>query len=122
MRLGGPPQTVSPVHVDDCARAVLHLLECGVAGQRYFLVDDQAVPSTQMVHVAAQALGVPARILPLPEIFCRLTLGPIITESMTCNFHLSNKKIKSTGFSFRFPSIETGIPDVVRQWQATQNR
>ena len=78
MRLAGRPQVVSPVHVQDAARALLHLLEHGEIGQRYFIVDDKAVLSTQMVHTAAQALGVPGRILPLPRLFCLLALGPIL--------------------------------------------
>ena len=119
MRLAGRPQVVSPVHVEDVARALLHLLEHGQGGQRYFIVDDRSVPSTQMVAVAARALGVPGRILPLPWLFCRLAMGPIITESMTCDFRLSNQKLKSLGFALDYPDIEAGIPDVVRRWRAS---
>jgi nucleoside-diphosphate-sugar epimerase len=121
MRLAGRPQIVSPIHVKDCARGLLHLLGYGEIGQRYFIVDDMAVPSTQMVHTAAQAMGVPGRILPLPKFFCQMALGQIVTESMECDFCLSNKKIKSLGFSLHYPDINTGIPDVVHRWQASQN-
>jgi nucleoside-diphosphate-sugar epimerase len=118
MRLAGRPQLVSPIHVADCARGLLHLLSHGVVGQRYFIVDDLAVPSTQMVHCAAQAMGVSGRILPLPKLICQLAVGQLITESMECDFHLSNRKIKELGFTLRFPDINTGIPDVVHRWQA----
>jgi nucleoside-diphosphate-sugar epimerase len=120
MRLAGRPQVVSPIHVQDCARGLLHLLGHGETGRRYFIVDDVSVPSTQMVHTAAQAMGVPGRILPLPKLFCQLALGQIVTESMMCDFHLSNQRIKALGFSLAFPDIGTGIPDVVRRWQAMQ--
>jgi nucleoside-diphosphate-sugar epimerase len=120
--LAGPARIVSPVHVEDCARALLHLLEHGAIGQRYFVVDDVAVLSVQMVRVAAQALGVPPRTLSLPKMLSLLALGPIVTESLTCDFRLSNQRLKATGFSFEFPSIETGIPDVVRRWRAGRKR
>jgi nucleoside-diphosphate-sugar epimerase len=41
--LSGPVKICSPVHVDDVARALLHLLTAGEPGQRYFIVDDQPV-------------------------------------------------------------------------------
>lgn len=122
MRLAGRPQLVSPIHVTDCARGLLHLLEHGAIGQRYFIVDDLAVPSTQMVHVAAQAMGVSGRILPLPKFICQLAVGQLVTESMECDFHLSNQKIKELGFTLRFPDITSGIADVVQRWQAQQQK
>ncbi len=69
-------------------------------------------------HVAPE-YAEPRQVL---KFFCHLALGPIVTESMTCNFRLSNKRLKSLGFSFEFPKIEKGIPDVVRRWQAMQSR
>ena len=101
-------------------RRLSFLLEHGQVGQRYFIVDDKSVPSTQMVHTAARALGVPGRILPLPKFFCLLAMGPIITESMTCDFRFSNQKLKSLGFALDYPDIDTGIPDVVRRWRASR--
>ena len=118
VRLGGRPQVASPVHVLDCARALLHLLDHGRSGQRYFIVDDMSVPSTRMVEITSQAMDVPGRILPLPKWLCLMAVGPIITESMTCDFNLSNAKIKELGFSFNYPTIDTGIPDVVRRWRS----
>ena len=97
---------------------LLFLLQNGAVGQRYFIVDDQAVPSIEMVRTAAQALGVPMRTLALPRFLCELAVGPIICESLTCDFHLSNQRLKSLGFKLSFPDISTGIPDVVRRWQA----
>jgi NAD dependent epimerase/dehydratase family enzyme len=36
--------------------------------------------------------------------------------------HLSNARLRSTGFRFQFPTIEQGIPDVVRTWLSAQAR
>lgn len=118
VRLGGRPQVASPVHVLDCARAFLHLLDHGETGLRYFIVDDMAVPSTRMVEIASEAMGVQGRILPLPKWMCLMAVGPIITESMMCDFRLSNDRLKASGFEFIYPTIDTGIPDVVRRWRS----
>ncbi|HXX77754.1 MAG TPA: DUF1731 domain-containing protein, partial [Ktedonobacteraceae bacterium] len=104
------------------ARALLFLLENGEVGNRFFIVDDRPVPGNRTVECSAQALGVPLRVRRLPEWLCRIALGPIITESLTCDVRLSNSKIRALGFTFDFPTIEEGIPDVVRRWLAIQQK
>lgn len=34
--------------------------------------------------------------------------------------HLSNARLRSTGFRLQFPTIEQGIPNVVQRWLAAQ--
>ena len=58
--------SMSPIHIEDCARALLHLLEHGTVGRRYFVVDDEPVPFSALVRLAAQTLGVRYRTLRLP--------------------------------------------------------
>jgi len=116
--LSGRSRLVSPVHVGDLARAMLHLFEAGEVGQRYFVVDDRPVPSSELGRRAAEALGVRLRVRHVPAWLCRLFLGPIVTESLTCDANLSNARLLATGFQLRFPTIQQGIPDVVATWQA----
>src|SRR5207302_9320587 len=99
VRLAGPSRYISPIHVEDCARALLHLLEHGAAGARYFVVDDDPGRASRLIHEAAAALDVPARTLPLPEFLCRWALGPIVTESLTCDCRLDNARLKALGFT-----------------------
>src|SRR5256885_1642209 len=61
-RLGGRSRVVSTVHVNDVARAILHLLDRGQAGERYFVVDDEPGPALRLARGAAQALGVPLKV------------------------------------------------------------
>ena len=122
MGLAGRSRIASPVHLEDCARALLFLLEHGEAGERFFIVDDCPVPGNKTVECSARALGVPQRMRRLPEWLCRIALGPIITESLTCDVRLSNSKIRALGFTFDFPTIEEGIPDVVKRWLAIRQK
>jgi nucleoside-diphosphate-sugar epimerase len=106
------------VHVDDCARAMLHLLEVGEPGQRYFIVDDCPRPSREISEIAAEALGVDRKTRNVPRLACRAILGPISTEWVTLDQCLSNARLRGLGFDFEFPRAEEGIPDVVAQWKA----
>jgi hypothetical protein len=123
-RLFGMKETLtrcaSPIHVEDCARALLHLLEHGAVGQRYFVVDDQPVPFAELTRVAAETLGVtPHRVL-LPRKVCDLVVGPVVTDSLTAEARLSNARLHGTGFQLRYPTIHEGVPALVKQWLEQQ--
>ena len=113
---------MSPIHVEDCARALLHLLERGEVGKRYFVVDDQPVPFSELVRVAAGTLGVSYRKVLLPRWLCRLMLGPVLTDSLTAEARLSNARLHGTGFQFHYPTIREGVPALVRQWLESRGR
>jgi len=106
----------SSVHVEDCARAILYLLDHGQVGQRYFLVDDRPSTNYLLAECTARALAVPLRTLLLPKFLVRLVIGPVIADALDYENRLSNAKLRSTGFQFDFPTIDEGIPDVVRKW------
>ena len=114
--LSGRSRLVSPVHVGDLARALLHLLQNGHVGERYFVVDDRPVPSSELNRIAGGALGAQVRVLHVPAWLSRLLMGPIVTESLTCDACLSNDRLRATGFEFDVPTVEAGIPDVVATW------
>ena len=103
----------SPVHVDDCARALVHLLEHGDVGARYFVVDDRPTPWSSFYETAARAMSTEPRLRKIPVWLLRLLVGPVVTDSVLSDAVLSNARLKSTGFSLRFPTIDVGIPDVV---------
>ncbi|MBI3073130.1 MAG: NAD-dependent epimerase/dehydratase family protein [Deltaproteobacteria bacterium] len=113
----GPARIVSPIHVDDCARAILFLLDRGEIGARYFLVDDHPVESLDLARCAAAALGVPLKTRTAPKLAVRIQAGPVVTESLMCDANLSNARLRALGFQFNFPSIESGIPRVVAEFR-----
>ncbi|WNG35018.1 NAD(P)-dependent oxidoreductase [Archangium violaceum] len=123
-RLFGLKETLvnkmSPIHVEDCARALLHLLEHGEVGRRYFVVDDEPVTFADLSRVAAETLGVTHRRVLLPRWLCTLALGPVLTDSLTAEALLSNARLHATGFQFRYPTIREGVPALVRQWLETR--
>lgn len=125
-RLFGLKETLthhmSPIHVEDCARALLHLLEHGEVGRRYFVVDDQPATFGELTRVAAEALGVSYRKVFVPRWLCRLLLGPVLTDSLTSEARLSNARLHGTGFQFHYPTLREGVPALVKQWLETHGR
>jgi nucleoside-diphosphate-sugar epimerase len=116
VNLRRPDPIISVVHVEDVARALLHLIDHGAVGQRYFITDDQPLPAAELAALTAQAMGVPLRIRRFPVFISRLAVGPIVTDSLNTEAKLSNRRIKATGFEFKFPTCIQGVPDVVTLW------
>jgi len=111
---GGSTRWISPIHVQDCARAILHLCQEGSVGHRYFLVDDRPVPMGELGRVTARALGVRLKVRYLPRFLGPLVLGPVLADYQATDCVLSNGHLKALGFRFDYPTIEEGIPAVVR--------
>ena len=112
----GGPRWTSAVHVEDCARAILHLLDHREPQQRYFIVDDEPLTGTTIAELAAKALGVPHRARTVPAFICRLLVGPVITDSLLYSCRLSNARLRNTGFDLQFPTVREGVPDAVAKW------
>lgn len=113
--ISGRSRFGSPIHVEDCARAVVHLLAHGAVGERYFLVDDRPVQWMVLYEAAARAMGKEPKMRKVPPFLLRLLVGPVVTDSVLGDAVLSNAKLKSLGFELRFPTIEEGFADVARR-------
>jgi nucleoside-diphosphate-sugar epimerase len=113
--------SMSPIHVEDCARALLYLLEHGRVGQRYFVVDDEPAPFSDLVRLAAQTLGVRYRRLLLPRWLCALAMGPVVTDSLISEARLSNARLREAGYRFLYPTIREGVPALVECWLGASN-
>ncbi|WP_144499560.1 NAD(P)-dependent oxidoreductase [Bacillus sp. FDAARGOS_235] len=120
-RLKGYSPIYSPIHVEDCGRAIIHLLTTGQIGEKYILVDDMPVHSREFSAFIAEQLSTPLQIREVPKWLCNLVIGPVLTEYATIHTNFSNKKLKATGFTFNYPTYEKGLPNVIQTWLAQQN-
>lgn len=111
--ISGRSRFGSPIHVVDCARALAHLLERGEIGTRYFVVDDRPTPWSSFYETAARAMKREPKLRKIPVWLLRWLVGPVVTDSVLSDAVLSNARLKATGFSLRFPTIEEGVPEVV---------
>lgn len=113
VRLGKPGPFVSTIHVEDCARALVHLAESGETAGRYFLVNREPVAMAQFASAFARAADRPLRVWPMPRSAARFVLGPVLSDEFLADAVFSNIRLLGTGFRFRYPTFDEGIQQVV---------
>ncbi len=107
----------SPIHIEDCARALLHLTEHGEIGEDYIISDLQQLPSAVFRDEIIKIMGVKdPKFREVPRWLCQFILGPVLTEYATAHTNFSSNKLQGTGFKFRYPTYKEGLPQVVKAW------
>ncbi|MBD8525591.1 hypothetical protein [Pseudomarimonas arenosa] len=85
------------IHIDDCARAVVHLSAQTQRAPRYLLTDDAPLPEWQVMAGLAEMLGqTPARRGPVAE-----------------GRRLSNRRLHASGFRLHYPDFRRGYRDLL---------
>lgn len=94
------------IHADDCARALVHLVELNRCGQRldkiYLASDSAPTPMIDVVTWLAEKMGV--------ENF--LSTDAVNERG---NKRCANKRLLATGFKLRYPSFKDGYSELVVQ-------
>jgi hypothetical protein len=100
------------VHIDDAARALVHLARLGdkrVASRSFVVADGSQATMAEFLDHAAQLLG--ARKPPsVPMNIVRLFAGKILAETLTRDLSVDPVALKQSGFAFRYPSYREGLP------------
>lgn len=112
----------SPVHIEDCGRALIFLLEKGLCGEIYFIVDDRTLPSLDFMEIAAQIMGVRSKVRTVPRWVCSLLLGSVLTEYATVHTNFSNRKLKNLGFKYFYPTCTEGLEQVIKEWTKKKSK
>jgi nucleoside-diphosphate-sugar epimerase len=104
---------VSPIHVLDCARALVHLAEHGEAGGRYFLVNSDPIRMHEFAGTFARLANRPLRRWRVPAAATRLVVGPVLANDMHADAVFSNIRLRGIGFRFRYPTLEQGLQQII---------
>jgi nucleoside-diphosphate-sugar epimerase len=112
VQFGSTGPWVSPIHVHDCARALVHLAEHGEPGGRYFLVNDDPIQMHEFAETFARLANRPLRLWRLPAA-ARLLTVPALTGSNRTDAVFSNIRLRGIGFRFRYPTLERGLEQVL---------
>ncbi len=104
---------ISPIHVHDCARALVHLAERGELGGRYFLVNSDQVRTRDFAETFARLANLPLRLWQVPSVMTHLVAGPVLADHIRGDAVLSNIRLRGMGFRFEYPTIEEGIQEVL---------
>jgi nucleoside-diphosphate-sugar epimerase len=122
MAMSGASAYASPIHIVDCARAIVSMLSLDDAkvkklGRDFLLIDDQPVTYDEMNQTFAKAMGKKVKYFTMPGFLAKLMMGSITYNYQISDCMYSNARLKATGFKFRFPSIKQGAPDIVAEAQ-----
>ena len=113
LQFGATGAWVSAIHVEDCARALIHLAEHGEAGGRYFLVNSQPIRIHEFARTFARLANRPLRVWRVPRAATRFFLGPILADYVQADAVFSNIRLRGIGFHFQHPTLEQGLTHVV---------
>ena len=103
---------VSPIHVRDCARALVHLAEHGEPGGRYFLVNSEPVRLHELTDTFARLANRRPRVWRVPSALMRLLAGAVLAEYLQANAVFSSIRLRGLGFTFQYPTLE-GLQQVL---------
>src|SRR5262249_17879125 len=100
LQFGTTGPLISPIHVHDCARAIIHLADRGEAGGRYFLVDSAPIHTIDFAATFARLANHPLRLWHVPGPLTRLVAGPVLSDHLRTNGVFSNIRLRGIGFRF----------------------
>lgn len=97
---------INMIHVDDLASALAHLADHGKPGEIYNASDDEPVTQRHFFQWLSARLGRPMPPAAAPD--------PTRKRGLT-NKRVSNAKLKSSGFSFSYPTFREGYAAEMRR-------
>ena len=113
LQFGNTSPWVSPIHVHDCARALVHLAEHGQAGGRYFLVNSEPIRMHEFAVIFARLANRPLSVCRVPAAAIRLVTGPVLADHVRADAVFSNIRLRGIGFRHRYPTLEQGLQQVL---------
>ena len=113
LQVGSTGSWVSPIHVHDCARALVHLAERASIGGRYFLANNELVHTHEFAQTFAHLANRPLRVWRVPSAVARLLVGRHLADDLQGNLAFSNIRLRGIGFRFVYPTLEQGIEQIL---------
>ena len=104
---------LSTIHVEDCARALVHLAEHGEPGGRYFLVNRDPVRLHEFAGRFAHFANLPLRVFRVPAAATRFVAGPILADHLLADAVFSNIRLRGIGFRYLYPTLDQGLQQVL---------
>lgn len=112
-RLGSGKQWFSWIHTEDTVRALRFLAETEAAHGIYNVAAPNPVTNAEFTKVLADVLNRPA-LIPAPEFALKLLLGEVSALVLEGR-PVSAAKLQALGFTFRFPTLEGALRDLLRK-------
>jgi nucleoside-diphosphate-sugar epimerase len=113
VQFGAKGPWVSPIHVHDCARALMHLAEHGEVGSRYFVANTDPIRMSEFAEELARIAKRPLRRWLLPAAAAGLLAPRPLADQVDGNAVFSNIRLRGSGFRFRYPTVDQGIAQIL---------
>lgn len=111
--LGNGKQIVSWIHIDDLCRMYSEAIENNFVKGSFNAVAPGTISQKKLMLILGQRLRNKFFIpIYVPSIFLKLIFGKRSVEILK-SATVSDKKIKATGFTFLYPSIEAAVDDLI---------
>jgi uncharacterized protein (TIGR01777 family) len=110
--LGSGKQIVSWIHLDDECGIIMHVIDNNLSGT-FNAVAPEPVSNEKITKEIAKRLHKPLWAPNVPAFVLKIVLGDM-SESVVNGSRVSSEKIRSTGFQFKYPTIESALDNVVR--------
>ena len=113
--LGSGKQMISWIHIDDLCRMFIHAMEKNTLKGSYNAVANEPVSNKELtLKLAAAIKGKFFIPLHVPSFVLKIMLGGSSIEVLK-SASVSNAKIKETGFTFLYPSIEAALNNLTEK-------
>ncbi len=114
LQFGASRNWISPIHVHDCARALVHLAERGEPGSRYFLVNSDPIQVQEFAETFARMAERPLKLRRLPQVAAQILGRTAAADRIDGDMVFSNIRLRGTGFHFSYPTLEAGLQEIVK--------
>ena len=112
--LGNGKQIISWIHIDDLCRIYFEAIENNFLQGSYNATAPIPVSQKKLLLVLAESLRNKFyTTMHIPKFFLKFILGERSIEILK-SATVSSKKIKSTGFTFLYPTIEAAIEELIK--------
>ncbi|GIV26718.1 MAG: NAD-dependent epimerase [Bacteroidia bacterium] len=109
--LGSGKQNMPWIHIEDLCRMIEFLMEHPEYTGIYNAVSDEQVNNYEFSKQLAKSLNAPFFLPNIPEWVLKLMLGEM-HKMLVTGVKVSNEKIKSKGFQFKFSKLEEALKDL----------
>jgi uncharacterized protein len=110
--LGNGGQYWSWIGLEDCCRALLHLLDREDSVGPFNLVSPEPVTNRQFTKILGKTLQRPT-VLPAPAFALRLAMGEMADALLLASCRTGPERLQQSGFSFNDPNLESFLKKIL---------
>jgi uncharacterized protein len=106
--VGSGKQWISWIHIQDLARAIVHLAESANASGVYNLASPNPVTNTGFSAHLAEVLGKSILLPKVPSLLMKLLYGEMASLVLDSQ-KMRTERLQRTGFEFRYPEVRQAL-------------